>query len=100
MRSNFKSKGLEQGHSWNAQHQRGDAGTRSWRGRATPAGSVGRRTEGCVGDRVTGPAEALRKSNPNPDTLSSADEATWTSVVWAVIGVLSACGLAALVFLR
>src|SRR5262245_35067364 len=100
MRSSFKSKGREQAHPWNAQHKRGDLGAASRRGRATPADSVGRSTEGRVGARETGPAEALRTSNPNLDILSYADEATWTSVVWSVIGILCACGLAALVFLR
>jgi hypothetical protein len=28
------------------------------------------------------------------------DEAAWTNVVWTIIGILSACGLAVLLFMQ
>jgi len=63
------------------------------------ADAIGERTDGRVGDRVNKPAEARDKSIRNEGTVYG-DEAAWTSVVWAVIGILSACGLAALLFAR
>jgi hypothetical protein len=48
---------------------------------------------------VNEPADAHGNSNGDEHTIRYGDEVAWTSVVWAVIGIVSACGLAALLFL-
>ena len=64
------------------------------------SGSNWRKPVGQVGDRVNKPADAHDNSNGDEHTVRYGDEAVWTSVVWAVIGIVTACGLAALLLLR
>lgn len=59
-----------------------------------------RKPVGRAGDRVNKSADAHDNSNDDEHTVRYGDEAAWTSVVWAVIGIVSACGLAALLLLR
>jgi len=64
------------------------------------ADSNWRKPDGRAGDRVNEPADAHGTPNGDEHTIRYGDEAAWTSVVWAVIGIVSACGLAALLLLR
>jgi len=59
-----------------------------------------RKTAGRARDRVNELADAHGNSSGDEHTTRYGDEAAWTSVVWAVIGIVSMCGLAAVLFLR
>src|SRR5262245_13210204 len=108
MLSNFKSKRLEQVRPRSADHKRasalgrveGELGAASRRGRALSTDKIGPRSEGRAGDRINGPAGVRGKSNLNQDIVSYGEETAWTSLAWAVIGILCACALAVLVFVR
>jgi len=46
------------------------------------------------------PAKPHGKSTRNEHIVRYGDEAAWTGVVWAVIAILSVCGLAVLLFVQ
>jgi hypothetical protein len=62
--------------------------------------SMGQGTEEPVGDRVSQPAGANGLSTGSKHIARYGDEAAWTNVVWTIIGILSACGLAVLLFMQ
>lgn len=103
----FNSKGLEQVRAWNGQGKNAlvlgkveeDLGAASRRGRAMSADRIGRSTNTRIGERANEPVEA-GKSTRTEDIVGYGDEAAWTSVVWVVVGILCACGLAALLFVQ
>jgi hypothetical protein len=64
------------------------------------ADSMGQGTEEPVGDRVSQPAGANGLSTGSKHIARYGDEAAWTNVVWTIIGILSACGLAVLLFMQ
>jgi hypothetical protein len=77
-----------------------DLGAASRRGRAMSADRIGRSTNTRIGEQANEPAEAHGKSSRTEDIVGYGDEAAWTSVVWVVVGILCACGLAALLFVQ
>ena len=64
------------------------------------ANSMGQGTGKPVGDRVSQPAGADGMSTGYEHIARYGDEAAWTNVVWTIIGILSACGLAVLLFMQ
>jgi hypothetical protein len=57
-------------------------------------------TEGPAGNRMSQPAGANAMSKGYERITRYGDEAAWTNVVWTIIGILCACGLAVLLFIR
>jgi len=57
-------------------------------------------TEEPAGNRMSQPAGANTMSTGYERITRYGDEAAWTNVVWTIIGILCACGLAVLLFIR
>jgi hypothetical protein len=64
------------------------------------ADSMGQGTEEPVGDRVSQPAGANGLSTGSKHMARYGDETAWTNVVWTIISILSACGLAVLLLMQ
>ena len=62
--------------------------------------SMGQGTEEAVGNRVSQPAGANGMSTGYEHIARYGDDAAWTNVVWIIIGILCACGLAVLLFMQ